>query len=409
MPISNYHDVNIALQDSLDTLNSNTGITQTTPGGKARAILEIMATEHGRLAESFDIEIAEAFVRTASGDSLDLIGELVGVTRKEAQKASVDASHGNVRFYVISGTFGDITGGVPVTITKGTQITAETTIAGTTRAVTYITSEDVELGTSATEVYASAISRDSGSRASTGAGTINNHNFTGYAEYQSDALKVTNTSGIVGGTDRESDINYRYRISNVVVASEAGNLTAITLAALGVAGVADVSIVPYDRGSGSFSVYIKSIYPTVSDALLDKVRESVERVKSFGNSAVILSPKSVGLEATVTLRYRSAITADQKDVIETLVEDEIISYVNNLDIGEEFVRQELVSRILNVSEEIKSIGQTNKPFDDLFIYKESRLSDNRVRYTLIDNYIAFSDERMIVEQTIQSPIIVRSV
>jgi len=217
MPISNYHDADTALQDSLDTLNNTTGITQVTPGGKARAILEIMANEHGRLAESFDLEIAEAFVRTATGDNLDLIGELVGVTRKEAQKASVDASHGNIRFYVISGTFGDITGGVPVTVTKGTRLVSEATIAGTTKIVAYITSEDIELGTAATEVYVSAISRDAGSKASLGAGTINSHSFTGYSEYQGGALKVTNAAGIVGGTDRESDANYRYRISNVVV------------------------------------------------------------------------------------------------------------------------------------------------------------------------------------------------
>lgn len=409
MPISNYHNADTALQNSLDILNSTTGITQTTPGGKARAILELMANEHGRLAESFDLEIAEAFVRTASGDNLDLIGELVGVVRKEAQKANTDASHGNIKFYVISGTFGDITGGVPVTVSKGTVLAAESTIAGITTTIEYITSEDVELGTTATEVYASAISRSAGSRASVGSGAINTHNFTEYTGYQNDALKVTNVSGIAGGTDRELDTNYRYRISNAVVGSETANLTAIILAALGVAGVADVSVVPYDRGSGSFSVYVKSIYPTVSSALLDKVQEIIDRVKSLGNSAVVRAPKYVGMEVSVSINYRSAITADQKTAIEALVEDEIISYVNNLDIGEEFVNQELVSRILNISEEIKNIGRTGKPFDSLFIYRDSRIADNRIRQTLISDYIAFSDERVIVEQTIQSPITVRSV
>jgi len=151
-----------------------------------------------------------------------------------------------------------------------------------------------------------------------------------------------------------------------------------------------------------------SIYPTVSDALIDKVQEAVNRVTSLGNSGVIRAPKSTGMEIAVTLNYRSAITADQKSIIEALVEDEIISYVNNLDIGEEFVSQELVSRILNISEDIKNIGRTGKPFDTLSIYKDSRLSDNRVRYSLISDYVAFSDERVIIEQTIQSPVTIRS-
>ena len=408
MPISIYHDKDATLRDAFDTLNSYTGITQLTPGGKARAIIEILANENSNLAQSFDIEIAEAFVRTASRDSLDLIGELVGVNRLEAKKANVDAAHGNIKFHVISGTFGDITGGIPVTIPKGTALSAQVTIGSVPQIIKYIVTEDVELLPAVSEVYVSASSADAGSKSSVGPGSINKHGFAGYLDYQNESLKIINVSGITGGIDRESDVNYRYRISNAVLSSEGANETAVRLAALSVAGVADIVGVPYDRGTGSFSVYIKSVYPIVSDALINKVQEAVDKSQAFGNTGLAKSPKNVGIEVSVTINYRSPVTDNKKLIIESLAEDTITAYCNNLDIGEPFISQQLINSVLNIDENIESIGRPDRPFDDLYIYRDSRLSDNRVKQSLISDYVAYFDERVIVEPTISSPVIVRS-
>lgn len=393
----------------MDTLSGDTGITQLSPGGKARAILEAFAREHGSVAESFDIEMAQAFVRTASGDNLDLIGEIVGIVRLEAKSAEIDAAHNNIKFYVISGTFGDITGGVTKVIPAGTLLYAkQSSISGSRTTATYRLTSSVSLLPTATEAYVSAISTQTGTKSSVGAGAINAHAFTDYDDVANNSLKITNISGIVGGSNRESDTNFRYRISNAILASEAANEIAVRLAALGVAGVADVTTIPYDRGSGTFSILIKSLYPIVSDALIEKVQQAINKVKAFGNSGIAKSPKNVGIQVVVTLRYRSEITADQKTTLELSVEDEITSYCNNLAIGEGFSTQELTRRILNISNQIKSIGTANKPFDELYIYRDSRLSDNRIKQTLLADYSAHFDERVIVEQSVSAPVTVRS-
>jgi len=409
MPISNYHDENKILQNTIDTLSGDTGITQLSPGGKARAILEAFAREQGSLAESFDLEMAQAFVRTSNGDSLDLIGEIVGIVRLEAQSAEIDAAHNNIKFYVISGTFGDINDGVTATVPAGTLLYAnQTSIAGSRTTATYRLTANVDLLPTATEAYVSAVSTQTGTKSTVGIGAINTHGYSDYEDVANSTLKITNVSGIVGGSNRESDTNFRYRVSNAIVASEAANIIAVRLAALGVAGVADVTMIPYDRGSGTFTVLIKALYPIVSDALIEQVQQAINRIKAFGNSGISRAPKNVGIQMTVTLRYRTEITEDQKVTLETVVEDEIINYCNNLAIGEEFSTQELIRRILNTSNQIKSIGTSSKPFDDIYIYRDSRLSDNRVKQTLLADYSAHFDERVIVEQSISSPITVRS-
>lgn len=408
MPISTYHDEATILQNSINILTTDTSITQLTPGAKARALLEAFARENSALAESFDLEIAQAFVRTATNTSLDYIGEVLGVSRLPATKSQVSASHNNIKFYVISGTFGDITGGVSVNIPAGTTISASSSIGGIQRTIAYSLDEQVTLLPEATSVYASATSVSAGAGTTIGAGGINTHNFTSYQDYANDSLKVTNVTGIIGGANRESDTNYRYRISNAIIGFEAANRTAIRLAALGVSGVSDVVMLPYDNGTGTFSVYIKSIYPVVSDALVDKVQEAINRVQSFGNKGTSRSPKNIGIQLIVTLNYRKTLTEDQKAILEDIVEDNIVEYINNLDIGEPFLSQQLIAVILDSSEDIKSIGSPDSPFDQISIYKDSRLSDNRIKKSLIKDYTSTFDERVIVEPTLANPITVRS-
>ena len=103
MPL-NYKSYEEILQNSLDILTGFTNITQLTPGAKARSLLEAVSQEVGVLAQSFDLELAEAFIRTATGDSLDFIGELLGTLRLEAAKSEVSAASTNIKFYVISKT-----------------------------------------------------------------------------------------------------------------------------------------------------------------------------------------------------------------------------------------------------------------------------------------------------------------
>lgn len=408
MPL-NYNSYDEILRGFLTRLSENTNITQLSPGAKARAILEAIANETSVLAQDFDLELAEAFVRTSSGINLDMIGELVNVTRLEAQKSIVDVAHQNIKFNVISGTFGDINNSNDILVTSGTSITARSGFGGVSQTIDFVTSEDVLLAAAATEGYVSAISLGVGGKYVLGPSSINTHNFTNYLGYEDDSLKVINLEPILGGADRESDENYRYRISKAITASEAANETAIRLAALSVSGVSDVVTEPYTNGTGTFTVYVKSIYPIVSTSLIDQVHQSVKKTQAYGNKGTVRSPKNVGIELVASISYRKVLTSDELATIEGQIEDAIIDYINNLDIGEDLIIDEIIQRVLDVDENIKQVGTVEKKFDSINFYRDSRLQDNRLRQTLLGNYNAYPDERVVVEYTIASPIIIRSV
>lgn len=66
----------------LDALEQNANITATSPGSVARGFADAFGTEIFYLYESFREAVNQSSLSTASGRSLDLIGELYNVRRK---------------------------------------------------------------------------------------------------------------------------------------------------------------------------------------------------------------------------------------------------------------------------------------------------------------------------------------
>lgn len=99
-----------------------TGISNTSPGGKARAFCDIVGDQLGILDANKANDIAQALLPYAAGANLDLLGQIYGVIRLAATDASADAGDNSFQFYVQSGTFGAINNGQPIVIPSGTLI-----------------------------------------------------------------------------------------------------------------------------------------------------------------------------------------------------------------------------------------------------------------------------------------------
>ena len=95
------------LATALGYLENHTEITMTAPGSVARALTEANIAEVVSAYNTADLAMRMAYVSSASGFFLDLIGELVGVVRRNEQYAYVRGSDSNIRFYVNSGSLGD--------------------------------------------------------------------------------------------------------------------------------------------------------------------------------------------------------------------------------------------------------------------------------------------------------------
>lgn len=379
--------------DILYDVVNNTVITRSSPGSKMRALVEAVSKKLGAMYVRFDANIAQSFLNGASGKYLDFLGAMMNVPRLGETKAQVGSEELNVRFYVETGLFGDINGGASILVPAGTIISTGANSTGTQ----YRLPIAVILAADRNSVYVPAEAVTSGEVANVGTNTLRYHNFNNYVDSVNDSLKVGNNAEIVTGHNVETDTNYRFRISNQVLLGEAANATAIRLAALAVPGVAEVVVIPQARGIGSFDLLVQSVTAKVPTSLVSAVQQAVDQKTAMGESGLVKPPVDLGLSVIGTLKARRTLSAAEEANLVSAVTQNITNYVNNLDIAEEFIVNEAVERVMATSDLIKDIGVPGKPFDNLYLYKPSRLDESRVRSELFGNYAPKVDEKISVE------------
>jgi len=94
-------------------------------------------------------------------------------------------------------------------------------------------------------------------------GVFDRHNFTHYADSRFGALLVTNSFGLVGGRETETDDDYRFRLNLKIQSSAGANEAALRFALLQIPGIQDLV---FERQAGAFIVYVYGISPDVSPA-----------------------------------------------------------------------------------------------------------------------------------------------
>lgn len=381
------------LGDILSSIVDDTVISKASIGSKTRAIAEATANKMGQMYKKFDLNIAQSFLSAAEGKYLEFIGDMMGAQRLGQQTANVTSAERLVRFYVDTGTFGDINGGSSITITSGTIISTGEASSGIKYTVPY----NVILSSSSSETYIAVRAIKSGAGSNVGARQLKYHNFTNYFDSANDTLNVINDAEIIKGEDGETDTNYRFRISQQTTAAESANQTAIRLAILTTPGVADVVILRWFRGIGTFDALIKSVTPVLPTGLISAVEESVSKQTALGCVYRVRGPVEIGFSMTGTLKLREKLSAQEESNIINAVTSNVSDYVNGLDIDEDLIVNELVERVMSTSDKIKNVGSANKPFDSMYLYKPTRLEDNKIRNTLIGDYNPQEDERVIVE------------
>src|SRR2546426_917181 len=98
------------------------GIRQLAPGGKARAFADIVGDRLGQSEQRQFQNLANTLIPYATGDSLDLLGEIYGVPRLGQSSVQSDLADRNFEFYVRRGTFGDINHGKHIEIPQNVRI-----------------------------------------------------------------------------------------------------------------------------------------------------------------------------------------------------------------------------------------------------------------------------------------------
>lgn len=391
------------LSRSLDRLSQNTNITQLAPGAKARFILETLAEEQGEQFITFDENLMQAFIKYANGRMLDFFGDMLNNPRREATHAEDETD--NFMFYVTTGTFGDINGDTNFVIPAGTIVS---TIPYDSAMITpgieeqpiieYTTTQAVTCRSDESFVYVPVRASVEGTNSSVPRNVLKQHNYARYLQSEKALLKCINRYDIDTGEDRETDEAYRYRLQNLFRARSLAIPPAIRLAALSVPGVSDIKEVVCEQGPGTFSIYIKSVTPTVSPKLLNEVSANVGSVTAEGIRGYILAPETIGLEFVANVTWSQKATAAERSSGYVAMREAVERELNRTQIGQQISFLDLID-IMRDSYSLVSYIGGSKPntFESIYAYRSS--PDGGVTRSIIssDIFVPLYNERVILE------------
>ena len=345
-----------------DRMSADGRFTALSSTSTTRMLMELFAGEigiaHSRMLDAFQ----QTQLSYATGDNLESIGDIVGITRRTATRAT-DNTTANVKFFVdpalgltIEGLIQKRMTGVEIeaagdTITPRTIVIREgMVIQDSTLNKRYITTTDVEL--SGEEVYVPVIAEGIGSLYNVGIGELSRWDWESQPEFQplKDFVLVTNTASITSGSTVESDDSLRIRIFNSVIENAKANGLSIQQAALSVPGVRTATVIGGYKGPGTYKINITGTSPIVSEGLINNVRQVVESVSAVGAKAFVDRPTYSGVDMKIILLLSD--TNQNHDEIMREVRSNIVSYINNIEIGGTLIINEIRERIQSTSEGI---------------------------------------------------------
>jgi len=400
MPLA-FRTVSSLNQSTNEMLQNYTSTTMLDDGTIAKALLRSINTVLGEVHDNLELSSLGRYLSTASGNELDYIGEMLNCPRKGASTAT---STGNVqRFYVNTGTLG----AVPGIGTLANIIPAGTRVSTSDGIIQYEVTDSVGFADLDTQVFVPIAAINTGEGYNIGPNVLKTHNL-GIS-----GLLTTNTETLSSGSDAQQDDEYRYILSKAVTLAEAANETAVRLAALSATSVSTVYLIPYQFGVGSYNVVVISTTPVTSDSVLIDVLQRIRKVTALGELCYVSTPRYLGLELTAHLVMKDTLTTVEKETIANSVEQTIYDYINNIPLGQSFIKNELIQRIMGVSDNITDVITDPASSDNLKTYlwyptttffdpNTGVTTSSRVREEFTGNYtVNYFDDKIVIEQNMQ--------
>lgn len=394
------------LAEAVSKLKTKTPFTAYSPGAKARTILESIQDLFGEQVDRLNIALISSLLSSATGNNLDLIADVVGVKREKRTTLFVPAGAKIVELYTLEENFGAINAGAPITIPSGTRLFAYSTERSV---INYETTETVVLQPEERSKFIGIRATEAGNISNIDTNQLIGIFFTGYLDSNNNSLQIRNVAPLNFTREAEADESLRARIKDAINSLATSNLIAIRLAALSLPGVSTVKTIPFFNGIGTAKVIIQATTPTVPDYLLEVVRVAVGQVQAFATYMYVTKPQETGVQVEVNVKFRPETPQNEITNAQVAIGEALTDYINNLDIGEALIINEMVQRVMEVSDFVLDIGTPSKPFESIYVYKFSKVSGSKAKKLINTNYIPSEDEKLIVEPSIQDSIIVRSI
>jgi len=291
-------------------------------GSPMWAIFSSAAVEIARGYRRAEDIVRLFFPQYSRGGYLDLYGESIGLIRDVATVAT-----GTVRFLGTNGT------SIPI----GTRVSTQVVYGQQNAAIFFETTAVVVVAGGVADVPIRSVLTGAANNLAIG-------QIVRISTAVAGLVSVSNLSATSGGTDDESDDDYRVRMLNFVQYPIAGgNAQDYITWALEVAGVGDATVVPLGRGAGTVDVYILDEDFEPADAgLISDVQDYIAPTPAdegggkapIGADVLVAAPSVVNIDVSVTVTARTGYTLGD---VQQAVEDNLVAYIKSVHIGDDIL------------------------------------------------------------------------
>ena len=155
---------------------------------------------------------------------------------------------------------------------------------------------------------------------------------------------VTNDISFTGGADKEDDETLRTRLLRCFYALPNGsNTETYRRAALMTPGVKSVQVVPRANGVNTVAVYLYGDNGAVTDEVLGKVGETLEKLKEISVDVTVAAAVAVKKPVTVYVKPKDGCAFEDAKASCTAA---ITAYLNAFEVGEPFVTAGLIHAVM---------------------------------------------------------------
>lgn len=367
----------VELRDEMiEELEENTDATGLVAGSSIYVLVDLFARKVAELYGDTEFNVGMSRPSSAKGVYLDILAEDNGLRRVESQPAIVYASDRILRFYCTTGVLKDY---IPTGV-----IGAGVEIYNSDQSITFRVTGDTYFSDTDNEVYVTAGATAAGSESNVGKGELSSHSLA------SSSVLVQNTAAIQNGAAEESNENLRYRLASAPLELSTGNMQALKNALSVLPGVSDVIITPYEQGVSSVGIKVVPVSNILTDDLVGQIAALSGGVRSAGDYLHITAPEYCRVQISVQLIFDQGVAEGDKAALTVPCENAILGYLGQLRMGQMFVLNEMIQRVMDVS--------------DLILDMQVRCYNFRGRPQVLRNFIPYDDEVYIPDPEVDKAI-----
>jgi len=323
------------------------GITATYPGSIARAFAESIAMEVGDLYDALKFAVDQTSIATATGKSLDLIGELYGVRRSTiTPEAEQERASFNIEFYISAPTSSSIV------IPQDTLVFNDVTEFAE-RQYQYKLAATVIIVAGTNKAYGRIDPTFTTQDFTAAKNTLTKHNFVstdGTIVYCSNPKEVYSMPGM------EGDDNYRRRISMSIKERSYGTAESLRLSALAIPGVRDVRIRESSYGLGSCDIIVVPESQSLDPLFVQTLADNLSGKKPVGIKLNIRIAERVPISVVANIVLPQGLAPAAITAIESQASTFVKKYLNSFTIGGSIAFSDIESAIRTSSDFIRSVN-----------------------------------------------------